>query len=60
MNKFLKKLGVSSSFDLVDVYALDDDVLNTIPEAKAVIMLFPVSGKLPREKFLAMPMPLST
>jgi len=43
MNKYLKQLGVSSNYDLVDVYGLDDDVLNTIPEPKAVIMLFPIS-----------------
>lgn len=45
LNKYLANLGVSDSYQLVDVYGLDDDVLNFIPKpVKALILLFPVSG----------------
>lgn len=47
LNKYLGKLGVSESYQLVDVYGFEEDVLAFIPKPiKALILLFPVSGKM--------------
>jgi len=44
LNKYLEKVGVSNSYQLVDVYGLEDDVLNFTPKpVNALILLFPVS-----------------
>lgn len=50
LNKYLANLGVSEEYQLVDVYSLEEDVLDFIPKpVKALILLFPVSGKIQRE-----------
>ena len=44
MNNFLKKVGVSSEWAVVDVLGLDDDVLEFVPRpVAALIFLFPSS-----------------
>ncbi|XP_063809019.1 ubiquitin carboxyl-terminal hydrolase isozyme L3, partial [Pseudophryne corroboree] len=44
--QFLKQLGVGASWQFVDVYGLDADLLSLVPRPVcAVLLLFPVTGK---------------
>ncbi|XP_068630865.1 ubiquitin carboxyl-terminal hydrolase-like [Battus philenor] len=44
MNKYLKRLGVSDKWRMVDVVSLDEDALNWIPRpVLAMMLLFPLS-----------------
>jgi len=46
MTKFVHQLGVPSSWQLCDVYGLDDDLLSTVPQpAVALLLLFPINQK---------------
>eukprot|EP00842_Homolaphlyctis_polyrhiza_P006697 jgi/Hompol1/7028/HPOL_000293-RA len=46
MNKYLRLLGVRSSLQFCDVFSLDDEMLQYIPQpVKAVVLLFPITEK---------------
>lgn len=51
MNQFLKQLGVLPSWQFVDVYGLDDELLSLVPRPVcAVLLLFPVTQKYEESK----------
>jgi len=51
MNEYVHKLGVSLDWVYIDVFALENDYLSTIPQpAKAVLILFPVSENYKKDK----------
>jgi len=46
MNKYVWKLGVSKDWNFTDIYAMDDEILETIPTpVLAVVLLHPLKNK---------------
>ncbi|KAG8452242.1 hypothetical protein GDO86_004151 [Hymenochirus boettgeri] len=46
MNQFLKQLGVGASWQFVDVYGMESDLLSMVPRPVcAILLLFPVTEK---------------
>lgn len=49
LTNYIHSAGVPNTFQVVDVFGLDDELLSMLPQpVKAFILLFPISEKVTR------------